>query len=128
MKKNLRTLTGIVLVAIFVISVISYLRRKPEVVRPPGVIVKPGPIPEMPNRRPPVTAEFKGCPPEGDGGDPALNRLKNRVDEGNYVPVTIDAMLQLTWPQTAERRARAKWSPADTAAISRYEGIPVAAE
>jgi len=128
MKRNLRTLIGIAAVALFVIGVINYLRRKPEVERPPGVIVKPGPIPELPNKPPPVTAEFKGCPPEGDGGDPALNRLKNRVDEGNYVPVAIDAILQLTWPQTVERRNRAKWSASDTAAVSRYEGTPVAAE
>src|SRR5437870_12954457 len=125
MKKSPRTWIGIVLAALFIIAAIYYVRRKPEVVTPPGLIVRPGPIPEMPNKPPPVTAEFKGCPPEGDGGDPALNRLKNRVDEGNYVPVTIDALLQLTRPQTAERRARAKWSPADTAATSRYEGIPV---
>src|SRR5262249_8359774 len=27
---------------------------------------------------------FNGCPPEGDGGDPVLNRNKNREDDGNY--------------------------------------------
>ena len=27
---------------------------------------------------------FDGCPPEGKGGDPQLNLLKNRMDKGNY--------------------------------------------
>jgi hypothetical protein len=29
----------------------------------------------------PVEELYKGCPAEGDGTDPALNRLKNRVDD-----------------------------------------------
>jgi hypothetical protein len=54
--------------------------------------------------------------------------LKNRIDEGNYIPVTFDAILTLTWPKTTERRHRDTWSAADTAAIAKYEGIPVLVE
>jgi hypothetical protein len=85
----------------------------------------PGALPEMSTKPRPKQITFQGCPPEGDGGDPALNRLKNRVDEGNYIPVNFDAILQLPWPQTTERQARATLSAADTAALAHYEGIPV---
>jgi hypothetical protein len=87
-----------------------------------------GGLPDMPNKPEPKEITFQGCPPEGDGGDPALNRLKNRVDQGNYVPVSFDAIASLTWPNGTERRDRADWSAEDTAAIARYEGIPVAVE
>src|SRR6476659_7737970 len=53
---------------------------------------------------------FKGCPPEGDGGDPVLNLNKNRVDEGNYQPVAFNTLLELRWPQETERADHAKWS------------------
>jgi hypothetical protein len=85
-------------------------------------------LPEMPVKPQPVNAPFKGCPPEGDGGDPALNRLKNRIDEGNYVPVSFDAITQLGWPEGVERRRRSKWSASDAQAVARYEGIPVVVE
>jgi hypothetical protein len=85
-------------------------------------------LPGMQSKPQPAEITFLGCPPEGDGGDPALNKLKNRVDEGNYASVTFDALEQLPWPKTAERRNRAEWSASDTAAIARYEGIPVSVE
>lgn len=89
----------------------------------------PGALPDMPQKpQPKEIASFQGCPPEGDGSDPELNRLKNRVDEGSYVPVTFDAIAKLTWPKTIERRRRADWSSADAAAIHKYEGIPVVVE
>jgi hypothetical protein len=87
-----------------------------------------GGLPDMPDKPEPKVGTYHGCPPEGDGGDPALNRLKNRVDEGDYVPVDFSAILNLTWPATAERRDRDRWSEEDTAAIAQYESIPVAVE
>lgn len=87
-----------------------------------------GALPDMPQKPQPQEITFKGCPPEGDGGDPALNRLKNRVDEGKYVPVQFDAVLNLSWPKSIERKDRDKWSASDTAAIAKYEGIPISVE
>src|SRR5258707_2212225 len=55
----------------------------------------PGGLPDMPVKPTPKQITFEGCPPEGDGGDPALNLLKNRVDEGDYVPGNFDAIAQL---------------------------------
>jgi len=88
----------------------------------------PGGLPDMPVKPTPKQITFEGCPPEGDGGDPALNMLKNRVDEGDYVPVNFDAIAQLPWPTTIERRDRKNWPEAEAAEVARYEGIPVVVE
>ncbi len=88
----------------------------------------PGSLPSMAVKPQPKEIDFQGCPPEGDGGDPQLNRLKNRVDEGDYVPVAFNAILDLTWPTGTERRDISEWSTADKADIARYEGIPVSVE
>ncbi|MGE5682263.1 MAG: hypothetical protein ACM34K_15455 [Bacillota bacterium] len=82
-------------------------------------------LPDMPDKPKPKWATFNGCPPEGDAGDPELNKLKNRIDEGNYVPVDFDAIVKLGWPKGIERRNRSNWSRRDAEAIARYEGIPV---
>jgi hypothetical protein len=92
----------------------------------------PGPIssllPDIAIKPKPLLRPFNGCPPEGDGGDPDLNHLKNRVDEGQYVSVPFDAVEKLDWPPTVERRRRAEWSTGDSATVSRYEGIPISVE
>ncbi len=90
-----------------------------------GIAGAPGSMPTMPQKPKPAEITFQGCPPEGDGNDPALNRLKNRVDEGNYVPVQFDTYEKLPWPKAIERKRRADWSAANTNAVSRYEGIPI---
>jgi len=88
----------------------------------------PGALPDMPNKPKPAEITYQGCPPEGDGGDPVLNRLKNRVDEGTYVPVQFDAVEKLKWPPDTERKRHANWSASDTAQVERYEGIAIAVE
>ena len=75
-----------------------------------------------------IAQTFQGCPPSGDGGDPVLNTLKNRVDEGNWQPVTLDSLLSLGWPPTIEYKPRSRWSKADAEAIAEHEGAPVRVE
>ncbi|MEP7198172.1 MAG: hypothetical protein ABI874_00025 [Chloroflexota bacterium] len=87
-----------------------------------------GGLPDMPTKPKPQQVTFKGCPPEGDGGDPVLNRNKNRVDDGAYVPVAFDALVKLAWPSAIERKNHANWSASAAAAVARYEGIPVVTE
>jgi hypothetical protein len=82
-------------------------------------------LPEMAVKPQPVDVDFMGCPPEGDGGDPLLNRLKNRSDEGAWVPVDFAAVERLPWPQGIERRARSRWTHGDAAEVAHYEGIPI---
>src|SRR5689334_22512709 len=58
----------------------------------------------------PKEITFHGCPPEGDGGDPVLNRNKNRVDDGNYQPMAFDSLLNLPWPQDVAKKSHDEWS------------------
>jgi hypothetical protein len=74
----------------------------------------------------PQQETFQGCPPEGDGGDAELNRLKNRIDEpAAPVPVHLDSILKLPWPDTTENRRRSRWGDVARETVSRFEGIPV---
>jgi hypothetical protein len=82
----------------------------------------------MPDKPKPLEITFHACAPTGQGGDPVLNRLKNRVDEGNFVQVPFDAVEKLPWPSTTERKHHANWSAQDAAAVARYEGIPIVIE
>lgn len=53
-----------------------------------------------------TTGDFEGCPPEGNGGDPDLNRLKNRdVAPTTLVPRTIREIIN-NQPLTASEQAR----------------------
>src|SRR5438067_112570 len=88
----------------------------------------PGALPELSNKPKPSEITFQGCPPDGDGGDPVLNQLKNRVDNGSYVPVLFDAVEMLKWPADIERKHHSNWSASDAAQIARYEGVPLAVE
>jgi hypothetical protein len=76
----------------------------------------------------PKEISFRGCPPEGDGGDRELNLLKNRVDEGNYVQVELSAVLALPWPKSVERVPRRRWYSDDAQSVATYEGIPLSLE
>lgn len=85
-------------------------------------------LPVMPVKPQPKEITFDGCPPQGDGRDAELNRLKNRVDDGAWVSVPFDSVESLPWPSTVERRARRQWSTADRKAVAKWEGIPVQIE
>ncbi len=76
----------------------------------------------------PVSDYFQGCPPSGDGGDPVLNTLKNRVDEGIWTSTTISSLLALTWPPSIEYQPHSRWSATDKQAVAQYEGSPVQVE
>ncbi|MFL6230012.1 MAG: hypothetical protein ACJ741_14670 [Pyrinomonadaceae bacterium] len=133
-KYSCLVIAGLLIVlAVGAILLLYYLRHNagaPAGVTTPAppTATAPGALPEMTTKPRPSLTSFKGCPPEGDGGDPALNDLKNRVDEGQYVAVNFDAVANLTWPTTIERQRRANWSQADAAEVARYEGLPVSVE
>jgi len=86
-----------------------------------------GPIASMPKPAP-IAQTYRGCPASGDGGDPALNTLKNRIDEATWQPVSVSSILSLTWPSSIERQPRSNWSKQDKEFIAQYEGAPVQAE
>ncbi|MEO8287841.1 MAG: lamin tail domain-containing protein [Chloroflexota bacterium] len=76
----------------------------------------------------PVVDYFNGCPPSGDGGDPVLNTLKNRLDEATWQPTTVADLLALSWPIGIEQQPRSKWSTPDRKVIAEHEGTPVQVE
>jgi len=138
MTYKMRTILSLIIIIIFTLLFSAcdlFLESTPA---PPATLVdevtpgQPDPgsvgLPDMPDKPEPVVETFKGCPPEGDGGDAIQNRLKNRVDEAEWIPVEFDAIMGLTWPRDIERRDRENWSAEDTAFIAQYEGLPVSAE
>jgi hypothetical protein len=89
------------------------------------------PIPGLPTlaRKPkPVSSGYKECPPEGDGGDTDLNRLKNRTDSATWLGATYEAVRTLPWPRGVERRQRGNWTRSDRNRVARYEGLPLSIE
>jgi hypothetical protein len=78
-----------------------------------------------------TTGDWEGCPPEGDGGDPALNRLKNRdVPPPSYDPMTVEAILD-NHPAAAEaigRKDRDRWTAAALSQVKEWEQQGVAVE
>lgn len=79
----------------------------------------------------PVVGTFRSpvrnltCGPEGDGGDRATNRLKNRTDiPSSYRAVAFDAIADLEYPATRST-SRMNWPADSLAVIEQYEGVPV---
>src|ERR1051326_891457 len=107
-----------VFLALSLLAVVACdLPSSPTTTTPSGPIASANITPNDPS--------FHGCPGTGDGGDPALNTLKNRTDEGSYVSVSMADLLAVPWPQDIERKDRANWSEGDRAEIAQYEGAPV---
>ena len=135
----------VAVVAMVVIALVAFVLVRtpaPQVAGPPTVATpkpastsgspvaagKPsGQVPTGPHPTP-QEETFKGCPGEGDGTDPELNRLKNRVDEAAWQPVTVEALLGLKWPEDIGRRHTAQWTPADHAQLDPFNGVPVQTE
>lgn len=96
---------------------------------PPSVVPQPvGDLPVILDKQTPVSYTLDGCPPEGKGGDPELNLLKNRADPGDYVSVSFDSLTALTWPKNIERLPMLEWPPSGRGFIAQYAGTPVAVE
>jgi hypothetical protein len=144
-RNRLIFVAAVVAVCLFIILLVVVLRfvgrreterattppKGPPVASKPGRILPgaPGPLPEMSVKPQPSEINFQGCPGEGDSPrQAALNRLKNRVDEGEYVPVLFDSVAGLPWPKSVERLPRDKWPASDEAAVEHFEGVPVAVE
>src|SRR5688572_13351671 len=82
----------------------------------------------MPEKPTPECSTFKCCGPEGEGGDPVLNYLKNRIDEWEeWIPLRFEDLVRLAWPEGIPRR-RHNWSSPQRRAVSRFEGIPISME
>jgi hypothetical protein len=130
-NRNIWLLIVIIFILVLAFLLSRFLNKPtPGPVTPPGQVPPggTGQLPGVTEKPEPVTTTFEGCPPQGDGGDPELNRLKNRVDEGNYQPLQFDAVEQLDWPKSIERRDRDTWSATNTAIVKHNEGAALAVE
>ncbi len=65
-----------------------------------------GATPSVAASPPPGEETYQGCPPAGDGGDMALNLLKNRIDTGRWRATALPALLSLAWPHAVEKARR----------------------
>jgi hypothetical protein len=124
----------IALVIVVIVALLMMLRHRRVVAESGGSIAAAtsarasGALPIIRDKPTPREITFDQCPPDGDGPDHELDRLKNRVDEGNYAPVAFAAIDTLSWPRTVDRRRRSDWSRADSTTVARYEGLPIAVE
>lgn len=76
----------------------------------------------------PTVATFKGCPPQGQGGDPALNTLENRADDnppGGWRDTDITQVMNVPATSQVEGKDRSAWASADAQRIALYEGSAV---
>jgi hypothetical protein len=138
-KRSRSTLGIIVLIAIIVLAIYLINRSKESQgigtdSTPTALLLGNTPAPGQNGlaanlgKPQPVADYFHACPPSGDGGDPVLNTLKNRIDEANWQPTTVADLLSLTWPSAIQQQPRSKWSAADRQVIAQHEGTPVQAE
>jgi hypothetical protein len=76
----------------------------------------------------PVDSAFDGCGAEGSQPDYLLNRLKDRVDEGDYRPIAWPMLARLPWPRRVGYRFRHQWTSSETKDVQRFEGTAVQVE
>jgi hypothetical protein len=83
---------------------------------------------EMAEKPDPIDSLFGGCGAAGAQPDYTLNRLKNRVDEGRFLPVSLTVITHLPWPRRVGYRFRHQWTEDETRRVKRFEGVAVEVE
>ncbi|HEX7937689.1 MAG TPA: hypothetical protein VF483_01785 [Gemmatimonadaceae bacterium] len=73
----------------------------------------------------PVDSEFEGCGGAGHEPDHGLNRRKNRIDEGDYLPTDWSVVAHLPWPHEVGYRFRSVWAKGEARAVAVYEGAGI---
>ncbi|MBI3804728.1 MAG: hypothetical protein HY282_13305 [Nitrospirae bacterium] len=69
------------------------------------------------------------CPPKGEGGDPALNRLKNRIDApATYEMMTVAQFLETLTPNLHAAKDRSDFSLAHRLYVDRNEARGITLE
>lgn len=77
---------------------------------------------------PGAPGSFHGCPPDGDGGDRSLNRLKNRVAPAALSDMWFDSLLALPIPEDADGSYRSRWPKRVVATVAAVERRAVRVE
>ena len=76
----------------------------------------------------PVDSEFHGCGPAGSQPDYPLNRRKNRIDSGQYIPISWQTLARLPFPRRVGYRFRNQWTSGETKEVARFEGAAIEVE
>jgi len=76
----------------------------------------------------PVISPFDGCGEAGSQPDYVLNRKKNRIDAGQYIPISWQTLARLPWPRRVGYRFRNQWTSGEQREVARYEGAAVEVE
>ena len=70
--------------------------------------------------------DFDGCPPEGKGGDSALNRLKNRVQvRSTFEAMEFEELAELPIPNGIGKKHRSEWPAAILKTVGTQENRAV---
>jgi hypothetical protein len=83
--------------------------------------------PNLP-RATPVATTFQNCPPQGQGGDLALNTLLNRTDDSppnGYRQTDIATLMTVPTTPQADNKPRSAWTKDQASRIALYEGAAV---
>src|SRR5438105_587381 len=104
MRRSSSNVVLVLIVLLVIVGVIAYLASRNKTPAT-GSTETPGSIAAL-GKPKPIANVFDGCPPSGDGGDPVLNTLKNRIDEAQWQSVSVASLLALTWPPAIERQPR----------------------
>ncbi len=134
MSSSLLRKAGLVIAGLAVIAAGAYLVRRQLDARDlpalsPSLVAQPvGDLANLPKKQTPASYTLDGCPPEGEGGDPQLNVLKNRSDPGDYMTISFDTLTALTWPKNLERVPMLEWPQSGRDFIAQYEGTPITVE
>ena len=129
LRRSVWIAIGLLIIAAAIFFFGGFLKSGSALPVPSSAVAQPvGDLPNMPLKPKPKEIMLGDCPPEGLGGDKELNLLRNRVDQGNYVPVSFDSLTTLTWPKNIEQLEMKDWSDSNLAFIKQYQGIPVRVE
>lgn len=79
-------------------------------------------------RSTPAASTFQNCPPQGQGGDPALNALLNRTDDsppGGYRQTDLATVITTPTTPQADNTPRSAWTADTISRVGRYEGAAI---
>jgi hypothetical protein len=127
MTRRGRTATCAVTLLLFSLLAFGCSNRGPRV----GAPSPPRPRAQVTDLSKFTTGDYEGCPPEGSGGDPDLNRLKNRdLPPPAYEPIAIPDLLANQSPALLEagRKERASWPRTALAQAIQWESRGVSVE
>ncbi|PYS93312.1 MAG: hypothetical protein DMF64_05535 [Acidobacteria bacterium] len=83
---------------------------------------------DNPKPTPPANT-FHGCPLQGKGGDPALNKRKNRIDKPKkFAAVALADIIGTKVPKSVVNKNRARWPAEGAKQVAQVEGLALQVE